>query len=70
VDDRGPGVPADSRERIFEPFARATTSTDLAAGKGLGLGLAIVRRIVLGHNGTVICSERPGGGARFTVELG
>lgn len=70
IDDRGPGVPVELRERIFEPFARATTSTDQAPGKGLGLGLAIVKRIVVGHEGTVVCSERPGGGARFTVQLG
>ncbi|MFT3693941.1 MAG: HAMP domain-containing sensor histidine kinase [Kofleriaceae bacterium] len=70
VDDRGPGVPEDSRERIFEPFARATTSVDQSPGKGLGLGLAIVQRIVLGHNGSVVCTARPGGGARFTVQLG
>ncbi|MEO8844991.1 MAG: HAMP domain-containing sensor histidine kinase [Kofleriaceae bacterium] len=69
VDDRGPGVPVELRERIFEPFARAATQLDRTTGKGLGLGLAICRRIVNGHRGSVICTERPGGGARFVIEL-
>jgi two-component system, OmpR family, sensor kinase len=69
VDDRGPGVPVELRERIFEPFARAATRIDRTTGKGLGLGLAICRRIVNGHRGSVTCTERPGGGARFVVEL-
>jgi two-component system, OmpR family, sensor kinase len=69
VDDRGPGVPAELRERIFEPFARAATRIDRTTGKGLGLGLAICRRIVTGHRGSVICTERPGGGARFVMDL-
>jgi signal transduction histidine kinase len=71
VDDRGPGVPAELRERIFEPFARGGASIDraAAAGPGLGLGLAICRRIVAGHRGSVGVEDRPGGGARFVVEL-
>jgi two-component system OmpR family sensor kinase len=69
VDDSGPGVPVELRERIFEPFARAATRIDRTTGKGLGLGLAICRRIVTGHRGTVICTERPGGGARFVMDL-
>jgi len=71
VDDRGPGVPAELRERIFEPFARGGAGIDraAAAGPGLGLGLAICRRIVAGHRGSVTVEDRPGGGARFVVEL-
>jgi len=69
VDDRGPGVPPHLRERIFEPFARAATGIDRTTGHGLGLGLAICRRIVSGHQGSIICTEHPGGGARFVVEL-
>jgi two-component system OmpR family sensor kinase len=70
VDDRGPGVPIEIRERIFEPFARGVhRTTDRAAGSGFGLGLAIVKRIVDGHGGTVIVEDRDGGGARFVVEL-
>jgi len=59
VEDRGPGVPDELRRRIFEPFARGR-ATDRAAGSGLGLGLAICRRIVDGHGGTVNVSSKPG----------
>jgi signal transduction histidine kinase len=65
VDDAGPGVPADRRDRIFERFARnAGSPTD-----GAGLGLAIVARHVRLHQGRVWVEDRPGGGARFVVEL-
>lgn len=69
VEDRGPGIPADQRTRIFEPFARGRHDTDRAAGTGIGLGLAICKRIVDGHRGQIRVDDRPGGGARFTVEL-
>nr|HEX4316755.1 ATP-binding protein [Kofleriaceae bacterium] len=71
VEDRGPGVPPEMRQRIFEPFARGThaTETDRAAGEGFGLGLAICKRIVAGHHGTVVVEDRQGGGARFVVTL-
>jgi signal transduction histidine kinase len=68
VEDRGPGVPPELRTRIFEPFARGR-ATDRASGSGLGLGLAICRRIVDGHRGTIAVEERAGGGARFVVRL-
>jgi len=69
VADQGPGVLPELRERIFEPFARAATRIDRATGPGLGLGLAICRRIVTGHRGTIVCTEASGGGAVFTVAL-
>jgi two-component system, OmpR family, sensor kinase len=68
VEDRGPGVPRELRTRIFEPFARGG-ATDRAAGSGLGLGLAICRRIVDGHGGWINVEDRAGGGARFAVKL-
>ena len=68
VEDRGPGVPPELRARIFEPFARGR-ATDRTAGSGLGLGLAICRRIVDGHGGTIDVEDRAGGGARFVVRL-
>ena len=68
VEDRGPGVPPELRTRIFEPFARGR-ATDRAAGSGLGLGLAICRRIVDGHGGMIDVEDRSGGGARFVVRL-
>jgi len=68
VEDHGPGVPLELRTRIFEPFARGR-ETDRTGGSGLGLGLAICRRIVDGHRGTVGIEDREGGGARFVVRL-
>lgn len=65
VDDRGPGIPADRRERIFERFARGPGQDT----PGSGLGLAIVARHVRLHGGSVCVDDRPGGGARFIVEL-
>jgi len=65
VTDNGPGVPADQRERIFEPFVRLPRSTR----NGTGLGLAIVRRTIEAHGGTITCGASPTGGARFTLRL-
>ena len=70
VEDRGPGVPADQRERIFQPFARGTQrQADRAVGTGVGLGLAICKRIVAGHHGSIAVEDREGGGSRFVVTL-
>ena len=63
VGDTGPGVPAALAEKIFEP-----QFTTKAAGKGTGLGLDIVKRIVAHHHGSVAC-ESDGAGARFIVRL-
>jgi two-component system, OmpR family, sensor kinase len=65
VSDNGPGVPADERERIFEPFVRLPRN----ARGGTGLGLAIVRRTIENHGGTITCDPSPTGGARFTLRL-
>jgi len=67
VDDDGPGIPEKDRLRIFEPFARLDDSRSRDSG-GFGLGLAIVRRVVQWHNGTVTVSRSPLGGSRFTVQ--
>jgi signal transduction histidine kinase len=67
VHDRGPGVPAAQRERIFEPFYRLPGASEREGG--VGLGLALVKSISLRHGGTVRCEARPGGGASFVVEL-
>ena len=67
VSDRGPGVPLDLRERIFEPFYRLPGASEREGG--VGLGLSLVRAIVQRHGGTVHCEDRPGGGARFVVSL-
>jgi len=63
--DRGPGVPADEREAIFEPFRRGAG----ARGHGAGLGLATVRAAVEAHGGNVTAEDRPGGGGLFRVRL-
>lgn len=68
VGDRGPGVPAAERERIFEPFARAAGPRRSRA-EGTGLGLALARTLVQRHGGTIAVGDEPGGGARFTVRL-
>ena len=67
VHDRGPGVPADQRERIFEPFYRLPGASERDGG--VGLGLALVKSISQRHSGSVRCESRPGGGASFIVEL-
>lgn len=66
VDDDGPGVPEADRERIFEPFVTSDTSRSKRTG-GVGLGLAIVRRILAHHGGTAALGVSPLGGARFTL---
>lgn len=67
VRDRGPGVPAALRERIFEPFYRLPGVSEREGS--VGLGLALVRSIVQRHGGQVRCEDRAGGGAEFVVEL-
>jgi signal transduction histidine kinase len=67
VADRGPGVPAGLRDRVFERFARG--SGDTARAGGSGLGLAIVKAVADAHGGRVELLDAPGGGARFLVTL-
>ncbi|MCB9879049.1 MAG: hybrid sensor histidine kinase/response regulator [Planctomycetes bacterium] len=62
VRDRGPGVPEETRARIFEPFW-----TTKSVGLGTGLGLAVVEAIVGSHGGHVEVADAPGGGAAFTA---
>lgn len=67
VNDRGPGVPAALRERIFEPFYRLPGASE--RNGGVGLGLALVKSIAERHGGSVRCEDRPGGGASFVITL-
>jgi signal transduction histidine kinase len=67
VADRGPGVPAGMRERVFERFARGSGDTTRIAGSGLGL--AIVKAVADAHGGKVELLDAAGGGARFVVTL-
>ncbi len=64
VDDRGPGVPDPQKKLVFDRLWRARRQSG-----GLGIGLALVRRIALMHGGDVEVEDRPGGGARFVLTL-
>jgi len=69
VEDRGPGVPEEERERIFEPFYRPVGMRE-GADRGVGLGLALVRQIARHHHGEARCLERVGGGTRLEITVG
>ena len=66
VTDRGLGVPAEDRERIFEAFYRGASIPD---SPGTGLGLAIANAIVTAHGGRIWVEDAPGGGATFAFEI-
>jgi signal transduction histidine kinase len=68
VADRGPGVAANDRERIFERFVRLDEAR-LRNPQGSGLGLAIVEQVVAAHGGSIEVREHAGGGAIFRVTL-
>jgi two-component system OmpR family sensor kinase len=63
VEDAGPGFPSDEQAKLFQPFRRGTPSKE-GEQPGLGLGLALVRRIAEAHGGRAFAENRPGGGAR------
>ncbi|MBI3648138.1 MAG: DUF4118 domain-containing protein [Actinobacteria bacterium] len=65
VADRGPGIPEDEREAVFEPFYRGRRSV----GTGSGLGLAIARAVVQAHDGHIRVEGVPGGGTAVVIEL-
>jgi signal transduction histidine kinase len=67
VCDRGAGVPADLRERIFEPYFRLPGHAEREGG--VGLGLSLVRQIAQRHGGSVHCEARKGGGSCFVLRL-
>jgi len=67
VADRGPGVPAAERERIFEPFYRPERSTPDAGSAGLGLSIAL--RLAMAQGGTLTYEDREGGGSVFRLGL-
>ena len=64
VDDDGPGVAPEERERVFEAFRRGAPGRE---PQGFGLGLAIVRRVARRHGGRATVGTSPLGGARFTI---
>ncbi|MEU2776290.1 ATP-binding protein [Streptomyces sp. NPDC007162] len=66
VVDRGPGLPADGRDRIFEPFRRRGDTDNTT---GLGLGLALARGLTEAMNGSLTPEDTPGGGLTMVVSL-
>ena len=68
VIDHGPGIPETERELVFDRFARPDRGRDRAQG-GAGLGLAIVREVVVSHDGEVGITETPGGGTTVQISL-
>jgi signal transduction histidine kinase len=68
VDDDGPGIPPADRQRVFQRFTRLDQPRSRADG-GVGLGLAVVERVVSHHHGSVTIGDSPTGGARFEVVL-
>jgi signal transduction histidine kinase len=68
VEDKGPGVPRSEREHIWEPYYRVARESDASVG-GSGIGLAIVRELVVMHGGRTWVEDAKDGGARFVVEF-
>jgi signal transduction histidine kinase len=66
VEDQGPGIPDKHKEAIFTRFWRA----DPVRSGGAGIGLALVKRIVELHGGSVRVEDRVGGGSRFVLAFG
>jgi signal transduction histidine kinase len=67
VEDRGPGIDPRDLPHLFEPFYRGRSTADRV--RGSGLGLAVVRQVVLAHHGRVSVERRRGGGSAFTIHL-
>jgi two-component system sensor histidine kinase CpxA len=68
IDDRGPGVPEEAIDKIFQPFYRVEDSRSTRSGSG-GIGLAIAQRSVRLHGGTITANNRAGGGLRVEISL-
>jgi signal transduction histidine kinase len=69
VADHGPGIPAETREAMLEPFRRGSENSSLASKDGFGLGLAIARAVFTAHHGRLELGDREGGGLSVRVEL-
>jgi len=63
VEDNGPGIPEEIKEKLFDKFYSTKGS------RGTGLGLVITRKVVEEHGGTIMVDSEPGQGTRFTIEI-
>lgn len=68
IGDSGPGIPADKRDNLFDPFRQLNGGATRRHG-GIGLGLAIAHDLVTSHHGSLSVTDAPEGGALFTVEM-
>ena len=68
ITDRGPGIPADERSRIFDPFFRGQRAIEDQV-HGTGLGLSLVKSIIEAHGGTIAVTGQSAGGAEFVIRL-
>jgi len=69
VADNGPGIPKAILDRVFDPFITSKDTGARDKQMGMGLGLAISKRIIENHNGAITVSNDPKGGAKFMVSL-
>jgi len=65
VIDRGPGIPRDARERVFQPFQRLGDR----GSDGVGLGLAVARGFVTAMHGDLVVEDTPGGGTTMVASF-
>jgi len=68
IDDSGPGIPENMRERIFDRFARLDDSRSTDTG-GFGLGMSIIKATVIAHSGVISLEESPSGGLRIRIRV-
>ena len=68
VEDEGPGIPHDDRQRVWEPYVRLNREAEASTG-GSGIGLSVVRELAALHGGRTRAESSPNGGARVVIEL-
>jgi two-component system osmolarity sensor histidine kinase EnvZ len=69
IDDNGPGIPADKRDQVFQPFVRLEDARTQNEGGSTGLGMSIARDIIHSHGGAITLSDSPLGGLRATIQI-